>query len=67
MQDCGNGNWNNWTEIPKDGNKPRFPSPSVTVMKNGTLLQVSANSGLRNGNHGVHTLICFLAMWALLI
>ena len=41
MQDCGNNQWLNWTEIPKDGSKPRYPAPSVTVMKNGTLIQAA--------------------------
>jgi len=41
MQDCGNGLWTNWTDIPKDGNKPRYPAPAVTVMKNGTLIMAN--------------------------
>jgi periplasmic copper chaperone A len=69
IQDCGNGLWTNWTEIPKDGNKPRYPAPALTVMKNGTLALAevktaasSKSSALSSASNLVMTLICFLTV-----
>jgi uncharacterized protein YcnI len=70
IQDCGNGVLTNWSEIPKDDSKPRYPAPALTVMKNGTLAlahdenstasaPASKSSALSSCNL-VMTLICVL-------
>jgi hypothetical protein len=73
IQDCGNGLWTNWTDIPQGGNRPRYPAPALTVMKNGTLLKASEvaiaapaqSSALPAASTFGMALACFLAMLAI--